>query len=128
MATKVVYNSKYGGFSLSSAGLKAYNDKRRKAKLPIIEQSEFIKRHDPMLVSVVETLGEKANGAYAKLAIREIPSSYETCYEISEYDGLEHVVCEKKNLVLRKLRTTDINDLSDHEARALLIHLQQILR
>lgn len=46
-----------------------------------------ISRHDPILVQVVEELGEKANGECAKLAIAEISGPY----RIDEYDGYESV-------------------------------------
>ena len=46
-----------------------------------------ISRHDPILVQVVEELGEKANGECAKLAIAEISGPY----SMDEYDGYESV-------------------------------------
>jgi hypothetical protein len=46
-------------------------------------------RTDPDLVAVVQDLGVKANGQFAKLAIVEIPDSVE--YEIDEYDGQESI-------------------------------------
>lgn len=48
-----------------------------------------IERTDPILVQVVEELGEKANGPYAKLRIEDIPAG--TLYRIDEYDGYESV-------------------------------------
>lgn len=47
-----------------------------------------LSRHDPILVQVVEELGEKANGEYSKLAIEEVSGPY----RIEEYDGYESVV------------------------------------
>ena len=47
-----------------------------------------VSRHDPILVQVVEELGDKANGSYAKLAIAEVSGPY----RIDEYDGSESVV------------------------------------
>lgn len=41
-----------------------------------------------MLVQVVEELGDKANGEYAKLRIEEVYGSY----RIDEYDGNESVM------------------------------------
>lgn len=46
-------------------------------------------RHDGILVQVVEELGDEANGRYAKLEVIEIPDNVD--YEISEYDGMEHI-------------------------------------
>ena len=45
-------------------------------------------RHDPALVQVVEELGEKAGGSYAKLTIDEVHGPY----RIDEYDGNESVM------------------------------------
>jgi hypothetical protein len=47
-----------------------------------------VSRHDPILVQVVEELGEKADGMCAKLAIDEVSGPY----RIDEYDGSERVV------------------------------------
>ena len=46
-----------------------------------------VDRHDPVLVQVVEELGDKANGKYAKLAIAQVSGPY----RIDEYDGFESV-------------------------------------
>lgn len=48
-----------------------------------------IDRADPILVQVVEELGEKASGRCARLEIEEVPKG--TMYRIDEYDGLESV-------------------------------------
>lgn len=47
------------------------------------------KRDDPLLVQVVEELGDAANGPHAELAIVDIPADVE--FTIEEYDGREHV-------------------------------------
>jgi hypothetical protein len=46
-------------------------------------------RTDPNLIQVVEEMGEKANGKFAKLKIIEIPDNTE--WTIEEYDGLEWI-------------------------------------
>jgi len=46
-----------------------------------------IVRDDAALVTVVETLGERASAKYARLAVVEIPEDVE--WEIAEYDGAE---------------------------------------
>jgi len=43
----------------------------------------------PLLVRVVEEMGEKANGRFAKLEIIEIPDDIK--FEIDEYDGFESI-------------------------------------
>lgn len=49
-------------------------------------------RECPLLVKVVEELGDEANGQCAKLAIVEIPDNIK--YSIEEYDGNEHIAEE----------------------------------
>lgn len=46
-------------------------------------------RSNPMLIRVVEEMGEKANGRHAELKVVEIPDGIE--WEIDEYDGIEHI-------------------------------------
>lgn len=48
-----------------------------------------VDRNDPLLIQVVEELGAAANGMCASLKVIEIPDG--TDYEISEYDGNEHI-------------------------------------
>lgn len=52
-----------------------------------ISTRQFV-RHDPILVQVVEELGDKASGDCAKLSIFETDSRM---YRIDEYDGYESV-------------------------------------
>ena len=46
-------------------------------------------RDDPFLVQVVEELGSRANGQFAKLVVVDVPDSVQ--WEIDEYDGLETI-------------------------------------
>lgn len=48
-----------------------------------------IPRDDPILIRVIEELGETANGPFAELKIVEIPESIE--FEIDDYDGMESI-------------------------------------
>lgn len=50
-------------------------------------ECRYVYRHDPVLVQVVEELGEKANGPHASLEIEEVDGPY----RIDEYDGFESV-------------------------------------
>jgi len=46
-------------------------------------------RTNPLVIQVIEKLGEKSWGGYAVLKIVEIPDDIE--WEIDEYDGAEHI-------------------------------------
>jgi len=103
--TKVVYNSCYGGFCLSDEAM----DRMVELGYPLQLNSKYnpnnkseygessqkyvccgyveCERHNPILVQVVEELGDKANGDYATLRIAEVSGPY----RIDEYDGSESV-------------------------------------
>jgi hypothetical protein len=65
---------------------KSANERARKIS---IKTSYDIDRDDPLLVQVIEELGEEANGSHAKLEVIEIPDGVE--YTIDEYDGIESI-------------------------------------
>ncbi len=70
-------------FTMSKDELTAYN----KAYSAQSWYYGDVDRHDPVLVQVVEELGDKANGMCAKLRIDEVSGPY----RIDEYDGFESV-------------------------------------
>ena len=72
-------------YAMSIEDRRAYN----KAHSEQTVYPREIERNDPVLVQVVEELGDKANGNYAELKVVEIPDDVE--YFIEEYDGLEHI-------------------------------------
>ena len=101
---KIVINRKYGGFGLSEEAVLLYGDKKglniiakQDEKIKTIihykEQNGFgeweIERNDPVLVEVVEQLGDLANGHYSKLKVVEVPDDIK--WYISDYDGIEEV-------------------------------------
>jgi hypothetical protein len=103
---KVVYNTCYGGFSLSMSAIEWLNahcedpelkqlikdNLEDKSKLHLVyEIVDFFdnKRHHKDLVAVVEALGDRANGECAALDIATISGRQ---YRIEEYDGAEEVV------------------------------------
>ena len=87
--TKVVINSCYGGFGLSDKA------RERLKELGLEFKWQYdIPRHHPLLVQVVEELGEEASDHYAKLKVEEINSNL---YKIDEYDGLESVLTPNDN-------------------------------
>lgn len=85
---KVVYNSCYGGFTLSAKAI------ARLKELGVVSLDEHysieynIARHDPLLVQVVEELGAEASGRCAELSIATIHGNK---YRVNEYDGMESI-------------------------------------
>ena len=82
---KVVINKSYGGFDLSDAALKRYNELDGYDH----KKTRNIARDDVYLIQVVEELGDKSWGHYAELKIVEVPD--EVDWVIEEYDGREWV-------------------------------------
>ena len=102
---KVVYNTCYGGFGLSDAAIErylslkgwAFTREDTKYVFPHYKVEGFdhwyyrdIPRDDQTLVQVVEEMGMEANGRFASLAIRDVPSGQR--WRIDEYDGNEDVM------------------------------------
>ena len=82
---KIVINTCYGGFGLSKEALALFNERTG----TVITYDFLIKRNDPILVEIVEQLGESANGRFADLKVVEIPD--DVVWGIEEYDGDEWV-------------------------------------
>src|ERR1700677_485691 len=55
----------------------------------VLDAGRDLKRDDPLLIKVLEEMGEKADGSYARIHITEIPDGVD--YEIQEYDGQEWI-------------------------------------
>jgi len=91
MMTKIVYNTCYGGFGLSKKAKERYWELKGEPWQDPWWYHE-VHRADPILVQVVEELGEGANGRDAYLDIRELPAG--TLYRIDEYDGMENVITQ----------------------------------
>jgi len=100
----VLYNTCYGGFSLSKKAADLYNERmialntingntNGKTDYKKMGQYDFYSydRHDPLLVEVYNELGNEFNSSYSKVKIVKIPNKYQNHYIINEYDGLENV-------------------------------------
>ena len=103
--TKIVYNACFGGFGLSQAAMRRYAEIKG---LSVGEEHGYgyivtaegkrmsdddIRRDDPVLVQVVEELGERANTRFSELRIVDLPAG--TKYRIDEYDGNESIETEE---------------------------------
>lgn len=89
---KIVINSQIGNFGLSYEATMLYVELKGFKTISLKDLHELfneIKRNDPILIQVIEELGEKANGNVATLKIIEIPDDIE--WEIEEYDGSEWI-------------------------------------
>lgn len=114
--TKIVYNGCFGGFGLSQAAVRRYleikgipfteekvetsfRDVRFRIRTSVMGEGEYFYDHeiedrtDPILVQVVEELGDAANGYCADLCVRELEPG--TKYRLQEYDGSEWVETEE---------------------------------
>ena len=83
--TKIVYNACYGGFGLSGYGFARYKELGGTC-----DYDRDIPRTDPLLVQVVDELGEEADSGFSKLCMIALPAG--TKYRIEEYDGFETVM------------------------------------
>jgi len=81
------------GVVLSSEDFYKASEEARRASNEFYRANQIygrdIERTDPVLIQVIEELGDKANGQCAKLAITELAAG--TQYRIDEYDGYETV-------------------------------------
>lgn len=84
---RIVINTCFGGFKLSDEAFELYKEAKK------IKDDDFhdweIPRDDQLLIDVIESLGEKANGFCADLKIIEIPDDVK--WQIEQYDGKEWV-------------------------------------
>ena len=83
---KVVINACHGGFGLSDEALERY------VKETNGEAGEYeceIPRDHPVLVRIVEEMGDAANGRFSELKVVEIPDDVN--WYVEEYDGMEWV-------------------------------------
>lgn len=95
---KVVYNACYGGFSLDRKAVERMADLGSawaQKELAANHDPRFfyssgrgLERHDPILVAVVEEMGDEASKS-EKLRVIELLGRR---YKIEEYDGLETVI------------------------------------
>ena len=104
MSYKVVYNSVFGGFGMSKKGLEEYN--RLTSKNVI--HAEAIASDDPILIHLVETMGDAIHTEYSKLKIKEFPMKYKGFLKWIDYDGRETVRIDYEQYLISNIR--DVKD------------------
>jgi hypothetical protein len=82
---KIVINKCLGGFGVSNTALEKYQELSGNGNVCLYD----IGRADPLLVQVVEELGEDANSNYSKLRVVEVPDNID--WYVHDYDGMETI-------------------------------------
>jgi hypothetical protein len=91
---RVVINTCYGGFGISMEAIEEMASLGHKGAIDFLATGEkypYIKildRSDPILVDVVEKLGDKANGQCAKLKIVDAVFNFDV---VDDCDGMEKI-------------------------------------
>ena len=98
---KIAINTCFGGYNLSNSAIAEYA-RLTGMDLEVDEYCDFnllkdgkyysanrIKRTDPVLIEVIERLGDEAAGNCSRLEIVEIPTGEK--YRITDYDGNEGI-------------------------------------
>lgn len=98
---EILYNSCYGGFSLSEQAKEMYEAKTN---------TKFVKdkdhRTDKILLEIYHEfkLKEKRfSGQHADISIKKIHKKYENCYLIGEYDGFENIIIDYDKFKLESI-------------------------
>ena len=97
---KVVYNATHGGFGLTKRALAEYNKRSSRN----IEFDSSIDRSDPVLIDMVETMGNTINESYSRLKIKEFPIKYKSFLSWHEYDGAESVTINYDKYLIHHIK------------------------
>lgn len=89
---------------MSKKGLAEYN--RLTSKNVI--HAEEIASDDPILIYLVETMGDAIHTEYSKLKIKEFPMKYKGFLKWTDYDGRESVCIDYEQYLISNIR--DIKD------------------
>lgn len=85
---------------MSKEGLAKYN--RITSKNVI--HAEAIAPDDPILIHLVETMGDAIHTEYSKLKIKEFPIKYKSFLKWSDYDGRESVCIDHEKYLIDSIK------------------------
>jgi hypothetical protein len=94
---KIVINTCFGGFGLSKKAIERLAELGHQEAIEVLPDFKGnwsdpcmsdIERNHPLLVRVVEELGEEANGQYARLEVEDVDGDG---WYVHEYDGNERI-------------------------------------
>lgn len=112
---KVLINRCYGGFSISDEAKNLY--KERSGVNGYVSSYCDELRDDPILINIVEELGERANGSASKLMVVDVPGHYQ--YQIEDYDGIETIhLCIDEDYLRKLIRLGNEDDIVKYVMRA----------
>ncbi len=89
---KIAINYTYGGFHLSSKAILRLSEMGLKNVHPL---GIGINRDDPILIQVIEELGDESSKIPGEIKIIQIPDHID--WAIKDYDGLEYIVEKHKS-------------------------------
>jgi len=108
---KVVYNNRYGGFGMSQHGLDKYNHITSRN----LSYADVIDRSDPILIELVESMGNNVNDKNSRLAIKEFPMKYKSFLTWHEYDGKESVQIDYDKYLIHHIKVVKDEMISPYE-------------
>jgi hypothetical protein len=108
---KIVYNDRYGGFGMNKAALEEYN----RLSLTSWRHPNGIARDDPVLIEMVERMGNSINNENSNLTIKQFDNRYKHFLKWTEYDGKETVTIDYDKYIIYTIRQHVDSDLSDPE-------------
>ena len=112
MANSALFNSQYGGFSLSAAASERLGDDT---------DGVMRARHDPAMLAVVDELGlEASSGNYCTLEKMELEGEW---YTFTEYDGAETM---RDDICMSVHSTSDPDQCARHVLRVSLQKLYEL--
>jgi hypothetical protein len=118
MSYKVVYNSVFGGFGLSKEGLEEYN--RLTSKNVI--HAEAIESDDPILIHLVETMGDVIHTKCSRLKIKEFPMKYKGFLKWADYDGRETVRIDYEQYLISSIKDVKNDPSTSYNEKITRIH------
>ena len=121
---KILYNAKHGGYGLSNKCIEEYN-RRTGSNYNSNHDEVEIERDDPVLVELVETMGDIMNGPYCKLKVKEFSVRYKEFLGWNEYDGKESVYINYDKYLIYHTRC--IKD-SNQTAEEKLLRLEELYK
>jgi hypothetical protein len=120
MSFKVVFNAGYGGFDMNDDALTEFNKRASKH----MAYPEMIDRTDPVLIEMVEEMGDQMNQRHSTLKIAEFPLPYKDFLKWDESDGKEAVSIDfNRYIVFHIKKITEDDDDMDHQKMSRIYQL-----